>query len=239
MIESLTGWLRQLILLLVGANLVGMVLPGGSLRRYVDVVLGLVILATILSPLFGWLGGDLERSIEEALAAYEEQLTGSSVAALSSARADGTAWRAQETRRLYQERLAAAMRRDLKEHFGLRVATVEVELAEADGGAEGPWSPAGVRIGLAGDVGTEAGGEDGIGGEADGRVRVTVQPIEPIRIGTGGVPRAAAGTTAGRAAGDPAGAPGDGVDPELGLRVRRWLADRYGVPAERVWLSVR
>lgn len=48
-------WLKVLIVVVVLGNLVDFILPQGDLKRYGGLVVGLVILAMIVSPLWTWL----------------------------------------------------------------------------------------------------------------------------------------------------------------------------------------
>lgn len=52
---SLGNWLRVLIVVVLLGNLVEFVLPRGDLKRYGGLVVGLVVLATMVSPLWGWM----------------------------------------------------------------------------------------------------------------------------------------------------------------------------------------
>lgn len=48
-------WLRVLIVVVLLGNLVDFVLPKGDLKRYGGLVVGLVLLAAVVSPLWTWL----------------------------------------------------------------------------------------------------------------------------------------------------------------------------------------
>jgi stage III sporulation protein AF len=52
---SLGQWLKVLIVVVLLGNLVEFALPKGDLKRYGGLVVGLVILAAVVSPLWGWL----------------------------------------------------------------------------------------------------------------------------------------------------------------------------------------
>lgn len=55
MMASLADWIKVLIVVVLLGNLVDFVLPKGDLKRYGGLVVGLVILATVVSPLWSWL----------------------------------------------------------------------------------------------------------------------------------------------------------------------------------------
>lgn len=55
MIDHIGQWLKVLIVVVILGNLVDFALPKGSLKRYGGLVVGLVILAVIVSPLWSWM----------------------------------------------------------------------------------------------------------------------------------------------------------------------------------------
>ncbi|HEY8449948.1 MAG TPA: stage III sporulation protein AF [Bacillota bacterium] len=220
MIEALSAWLRQLLLLLVAAGIVELALPQGSLRRYVDVVLGLVVLVTILSPLLGWLGTDFEATVEQAVAAYEQHLDGRPVSS-GDAAAAGQRWSQAEARRVFAERLAAAIRQGIEDELGLNVHDVEVRLEE-DAAAHATPVVAAVRVLLerraraGGRGGPVAGSESGDAGGVE-----PISPVAPVRVRVTGSDGAAHEE-------------GERVAEPTADRVRAWVAERFGLPGERV-----
>ena len=59
MIDLLENWIRNLITIVILANIIELLLPNSSMRRYVKVVMGFFILLTVLHPLFNLLKVDL------------------------------------------------------------------------------------------------------------------------------------------------------------------------------------
>ena len=55
MMGDLAGWLKTLIVVVLLGNLVDFILPKGDLKRYGGLIVGLVILAAVVSPLWAWL----------------------------------------------------------------------------------------------------------------------------------------------------------------------------------------
>lgn len=53
--EQLANWLKVLVVVVLLGNLVDFVLPKGDLKRYGGLVVGLVILVTVVSPLWTWM----------------------------------------------------------------------------------------------------------------------------------------------------------------------------------------
>lgn len=65
--EWLSGWLRELILVVLLATFVDMLLPNRSMERYVKLVLSLLILLTLITPLINLLSSDPDARLKEAL----------------------------------------------------------------------------------------------------------------------------------------------------------------------------
>lgn len=65
--EWLSGWLRELILVVLLATFVDMLLPNRSMERYVKLVLSLLILLTLITPLINLLSSDPDARLREAL----------------------------------------------------------------------------------------------------------------------------------------------------------------------------
>lgn len=227
MTAVLAGWVGRIVVLLVAAAVVELALPSGTLRRYVEVVVGLVVLVTVLQPVLGWLGADLraaaataEARLERDLAALARSAQGAGPGGgraagggVDQGAAAGQAWFHQEVRRAFAARVAASVRQGLAQTLGVE-AEVTVHLAE------GPFSP--------GDVGSDPPPLErvvvqlsGAGGSQPEAGRPVVVQVPVVRVdGQGGgagpspaVPRVPDGTAA---------------------RVRSWVADALGIDAGRV-----
>ncbi|QIA27109.1 sporulation protein [Thermaerobacter sp. PB12/4term] len=55
---ALSDWVRQVVMVLILTGVVELALPTGALRRYVQVVLGLLVLLAIVRPVLAWLGSE-------------------------------------------------------------------------------------------------------------------------------------------------------------------------------------
>lgn len=58
--QFLTEWINNIILLILLATILELLLPNSSLQRYVKMVVGLLLLAMILNPLFSLLSKDTD-----------------------------------------------------------------------------------------------------------------------------------------------------------------------------------
>lgn len=65
--EWLSGWLRELILVVLLAAFVDMLLPNRSMERYVKLVLSLLILLTLITPIINLLSGNPNAKLQAAL----------------------------------------------------------------------------------------------------------------------------------------------------------------------------
>ncbi|HEY4551908.1 MAG TPA: stage III sporulation protein AF [Bacillaceae bacterium] len=78
--DHLAGWVVNIIVFLMLAMIVDMLLPDSSMKKYVKLVTGLLLVAIILNPLFTLLSADFEQVIagllenEEAKGAPGEML---------------------------------------------------------------------------------------------------------------------------------------------------------------------
>ena len=202
-------------------------LPSGSLRRYVEVMAGLVLLVTVLQPLLGWLGADLAAAAAAAQARLERELaaTADSQAAAAAAAA-GTDWHQAALREAFAARVADTVRQGRAQSLGID-SRVEVILgAGPPGSGAGAGPPPLERVVVRLQPGSAAPGA--AGGAAPGAAASPAVQIPPVRIGSS---PAAPGDD--RAAAAP-GRQGPGPDPALAARISAWVADALAIEASRV-----
>lgn len=53
MIENLSSWAEQIIVAVIIATLIEMIIPNGNNKKYIKAIIGVYILFTIISPVFG------------------------------------------------------------------------------------------------------------------------------------------------------------------------------------------
>src|SRR5690606_27204049 len=58
--NSLTKWIRDIILLVLYITFLEMLIPSGTMRKYVRVVTGLIIIFAMLNPIMSILGGGFD-----------------------------------------------------------------------------------------------------------------------------------------------------------------------------------
>lgn len=144
MMEWLSDWLRQVILIILLAAFVDLLLPNQAMQRYVKTVVSLFILMTLMTPVFelfqrGW---DADRLLAEAeriqsgsgLATAPAGTGGGKLKALETILADSERLKAEngkEALKLAERRLSDEMRAGLEKVTGLKVEVLEAQI-EAD-----------------------------------------------------------------------------------------------------------
>ncbi len=170
----LTLWLKKIILLVLLAAFLDLILPNTNLQRYVKMVMGLIILITILSPLFSLFHLSTEE-LALRLSRYQDSLTAST---------PDKEWREitdkllsqqnQQMTEYVQNQVAAMVRQQVQSTYGV-AADVDVKIRTADG-----QQPQIEAIALT----LESPSENGRPGAESGSVRI--DPVKPVRIQVGG-----------------------------------------------------
>ena len=75
MIEFLSSWAQGIIVAVIIATLIEMILPNGSSKKYVKVVIGMYILFTIVSPIIKKVGGKDINLNTINIEKYEQQIS--------------------------------------------------------------------------------------------------------------------------------------------------------------------
>ncbi|MCC3373387.1 stage III sporulation protein AF [Cohnella sp. REN36] len=176
MMVALSGWLKQVVAVVLLASLIDLLLPNRAMQRYVRLVAGLFILLTIAAPMLQWIKGDFGAKLSAGIAAVERQ---PDTAPNQLAQIEADAGRLRASRDDQASRLAAVMlegeiRTTVEQETGLRVDKVTVALA---GQPDGAMTATGVTVQL-GDAPAGADGGKGNDGSAPGEIR----PVAPIRV---------------------------------------------------------
>jgi stage III sporulation protein AF len=144
MMEWLSDWLKQVILIILLAAFVDLLLPNQTMQRYVKTVVSLFILMTLLTPVFelfqrGW---DAEKLLAEAERLQTESTlmasaggsgrnTAGKLKTLEGILADSEKLKTengQEARKLAERRLADEMKAGLEKATGARVEVLEASI---------------------------------------------------------------------------------------------------------------
>jgi len=133
MIEWLSGWLREIVLVVLFAVVVDMLLPNNMMQRYIKVVVSLFILLTILSPILTLLRSDDHLvEIGARLDRWSSpHFTETAMASQREIEEDAARLREaneQQTLAWVEARLADMMKQDLAEQGLTQVAEVQVDV---------------------------------------------------------------------------------------------------------------
>ncbi|WP_309118763.1 stage III sporulation protein AF [Paenibacillus sp.] len=222
MMEALTGWLKQIVLVVLLATFIDLLLPNRTMQRYVKLVVSLFILMTILSPVLQLIGSNANvRMLAASVGGWSVAGTaapapsgasgpsgGSSMPALGELLSEGEAIaRAQSERSIdmLENRIEAMVEEHVRSKHEAE-ASVEAEV-DIDGDGLPTVKSIRIRVGasLAAAEAASAEVEGGDGAESapapsDG---VNIEPVivepvvvEPVRIGETRAEEAAADDSA-------------------------------------------
>ncbi|WP_052429617.1 stage III sporulation protein AF [Paenibacillus borealis] len=195
----LSGWLHELILVVLMAAFVEMLLPSKSMERYARLVLSLLVLLTMLNPIVSMLKGDASKELSLAMEQQERNgglLSGAGDGAdsLEKILADGrmlAEGARDQSLKLAAEEIAGQMRDQIAGSTGIRGVNVTVKL----GMGPNPSAPLGEDVPLISSVTVDlpaagavaASGSPGSGtgsppaaNPASGPIRIT--PVEPVQV---------------------------------------------------------
>lgn len=168
--EWLSLWLKKIILLVLLAAFLDLILPNTNLQRYVKIVMGLIILVSIMSPLFS-LFNLSQDELALRMSRYQQEMTDSTDSTDSD-------WKSltnrilstqdEQAHRYVQTQMEAIIREQLKESYGVELAQVSINMEQKDQKA---------RIASIDIIVAEPGSKS-----ASERATPAIKPIEPVRI---------------------------------------------------------
>lgn len=185
MIEWLTDWLTQIIIVVLLAVFVDLILPGSSMHRYVKLVMGLFILMTMLSPILSIISKDF--SIQETLADMVDnpEMEGTQREAFERQAERLKVFQQNQSRDYMSQYIRSRIKEQIETSYPVQVENVEVEtdLQTSDHRPEGVLIPQikKVSILLKESVANSEEKENSRNGESV-RTVMPVEPIEPIVI---------------------------------------------------------
>ncbi|MFY0543265.1 stage III sporulation protein AF [Brevibacillus sp. H7] len=157
----LTLWLKKIILLVLLAAFLDLILPNTSMQRYVKMVMGLIILLTIISPVFALFNLSQEE-LAVRLDRYQEELDKPPDQEWKRMTDKLLGQRDQQMTEYVKSQMEAAIRAQVKETHGVELSSVEVSFD-----AESTDQPSISRIEL-------------VIGQPDERTGKSVEPVKPI-----------------------------------------------------------
>lgn len=145
LMDGLSGWLRQIIAVLLLASIIDLLLPNRTMQRYVRLVAGLFVLLTVATPVLSWMKGDIGSKLAEGIDTVVISPQGAPDQ-LAMIEAEGERLRGKQTQQaasLASTRLAAAIRSDVEQSEQRAVRSVDVQTAK---GKDGLWTVTGVKV---------------------------------------------------------------------------------------------
>lgn len=70
--EFISAWITQIILFIIVATIIDLMVPDLSMKKYIKLVLGLVLILLLLQPIFSLFQLDFEAAIEDAYTTFFE-----------------------------------------------------------------------------------------------------------------------------------------------------------------------
>jgi len=231
LMEALSGWLKQIVAVVLLAALVDLVLPNRTMQRYVRLVAGLIVLLTMATPALQWVRGDFDSKLAAGMHAVEADPQ-SAPDELARIEEEGRRWRERgsiEAFALAADRLQEAIRLDVEKIAGLPVEQVQVELEPAAGGESAEVRSVAV---LLGDSAAASGRQEAAQEAAQPAPQPSdgMQPVETVKPVTLTAPepvRPSGGSPAAQ----------ESPDPALLGRIAALIATRYGIPPDRIQVA--
>ncbi|MGO0060868.1 stage III sporulation protein AF [Brevibacillus fluminis] len=210
--EWLSLWLKKIILLVLLAAFLDLILPNTNLQRYVKMVMGLIILLTIMSPLFTIFNLSQDQ-LALKMSRYQQEMTNATDSDIKGLTNRILSTQDEQAHHYVQEQMEAMIREQVKESYGVELAQVTVNIEKKDQAA---------RIASIDLVVAEQ-------GEKPSAERSTpvIKPIEPVRIEVGKEQAATAAQTPKTEAAEPQTNP-------LYLQIRDTVAQSWALAPKQV-----
>ncbi|WP_377888558.1 stage III sporulation protein AF [Alkalihalobacillus sp. R86527] len=130
--DIITGWVTNIILLILVATVLELLLPNSSMQRYVKMVIGLMLMAVILSPLLTIFTEDFDamlRSVTLNDSRTEIQMENSIETKKSEIQASNSAYIEEQM----AVQLKSQVEKELREQFNLEISGLSLALGEVEG----------------------------------------------------------------------------------------------------------
>ncbi|MWV45042.1 stage III sporulation protein AF [Paenibacillus sp. HJL G12] len=184
----LSGWLKEVIMVVLLATFVDLILPSRSMERYVKLVLSLLILLTLLSPLMKILTEAADVKLAGAFNKFNQQTSSASGKGglqqimdqakqlKNQQQQQSMEWAAQE--------IAAQMKDQIRKQNGSNAAEVKVVLGMQEGNgidgtaAQNPYIKGVTVVLRQEDAAASQNTEDGTDSSQD----IHVEPVSPVQV---------------------------------------------------------
>jgi stage III sporulation protein AF len=166
--EWVNAWTKKIILLVLLAAFLDLVLPNTNLQRYVKMVMGLILLLTILSPVFAIFNLSQDE-LAFRLGQYQDDFQNAAKTDWQPLAKKLFGHQQEQVTSYVKQQMEEAIREQIKRDYGTEPETVEVVLNDTD-----PKNPAITRI-------TVRLAEEG----RESNAKQAVKPVEPVVIQIG------------------------------------------------------
>jgi len=127
-LDWLNLWLKKIILLVLLAAFLDLILPNTSMQRYVKMVMGLILLLTILTPVFSIFNLSQDE-LALKLSRYQEDFQNATKADWQPLAKKLMGQQTQQVTSYLKEQIESAIRLQVKETYGKEPAAVDVQIA--------------------------------------------------------------------------------------------------------------
>ncbi|WP_270179230.1 stage III sporulation protein AF [Alkalihalobacillus sp. CinArs1] len=130
--DIITGWVTNIILLILIATVLELLLPNSNMQRYVKMVIGLMLMAVILSPLLKIFTEDFDamlRSVTIRDSNTSIQMENSIETKKSEIQASNSAYIEEQM----AVQLKSQVEKELREQFNLEISDLALALGEVEG----------------------------------------------------------------------------------------------------------
>ena len=128
----LTGWVTNIIVLILLATVLELLLPNSSMQRYVKMVIGLMLMAVILSPVLTIFSKDFNTMLRSATLNdfnRSTQLENTIESKKSEIQASNAAYIEEQM----AVQLKSQVEKELRERFNLEISNIALHLTEEEG----------------------------------------------------------------------------------------------------------
>ncbi|MBF0709216.1 stage III sporulation protein AF [Alkalihalobacillus hwajinpoensis] len=130
--DIITGWITNIIVLILLATVLELLLPNSNMQRYVKMVIGLMLMAVILSPILTIFTKDFDAMLRTVT------LTDSTLNANMENQIESKKSEIQASNAAYiEEQMAVQMKsqveKELRDQFNLEITSVSLQLKNLDG----------------------------------------------------------------------------------------------------------
>ena len=132
MIEWISEWLKNIIIIVLLASFVDLLLPSSNMQKYAKVVLGLVIILTIISPILNIVSGDF--SINQLINRLENQMnsndSSNKIVSIDQQQADSEYQK--EMIRQVEETMLKNLKKEVEEQLNVSINALNLDATITD-----------------------------------------------------------------------------------------------------------